>query len=244
MISSRPSLPVRVFVATATFAVVAALSVAAAAAAAAQGERAGSATVVATGGDTLDQGGSRTPFSLQLPDGAACPGDSANDDYRLQSFVVPAGVDPGGLTYESTKPAGDGFWALYAVTSDPYVQGLTSVALNPDDPGIIDGLPAFDFAVFPPGTLAEGVNHIGIACTLLNETVRYWDTEIVLTNTPADTPAQLTWVVAEAPARSSSSSPRLPWVGLGVLVLAVIGGAVVLSRRRRPSASRPKENSR
>jgi hypothetical protein len=213
------------------------------AAAEVDGERAGSVTVVDLDGEPLDHGASQTPFTLALPSGAACPGDSANGGYRIQSFVVPDGTDPGHLTYESTKPAGEGLWALYAVTSDPFVQGLTAVSLEPDDPGLIDGLPALDFAVFPPGTLAEGVNHVGIACTLFNETVLYWDTEIVLTNTPADTPAQLTWAVGGAPAGTSSSSSRPLRFVLAVLVLVVIVGAVVLNRRRRHSASRPKENS-
>lgn len=205
--------------------------------AAAQGERAGSATVVAPGGSALDRGGSGTPFTLELPAGASCPGDSANDDYRIQSFVVPADVDPGGLTYESTKPAGEGLWALYAVSSDPFVQGLTAIAVDPGDPGLIDQMPTFDFAVFPPGTLAEGVNRIGIACTLYNETVQYWDTEIDLTNTPADEPAQLTWVAVGAPADAGSSSNPLIWVGLGAVVLVLITGAVVVTRRRRSPSS-------
>lgn len=204
--------------------------------AAAEGERAGSATVVAPGGDALDEGGSSTPFTLELPAEAACPGDSANDDYRIQSFVVPAGVDPGGLTYESTKPAGEGLWALYAVTSDPFVQGLTAIAPQAGGPGLIDQVPTFDFVVFPPGSFVEGRHHIGIACTLYNETVRYWDADIVLTDTPTDVPAQLTWEALVAPAAASSSSRPVLWVGLGVIVVVLIGGAVVLTRRRRSSA--------
>jgi hypothetical protein len=208
--------------------------------AAAEGERAGSAIVIDPGGDPLDHGGSSTPFTLELPTGAACPGDSANDDYRIQSFVVPDGVDPAGLTYDSTMPVGEGLYALYEVNSNPFVQGLTAMAVNPGDPGVIDGLPTFDFVVFPPETLAEGVTHIGIACTLFNETVRYWDTDIVLTDTPDDRPAQLTWEAVGAPAGSGSSTPVLAWVGLGAVVLVVVGGAVALVRRR-PSESRATE---
>lgn len=211
----------------------------------ADGERAGPVTVITTDGSPLQHGGSDTSFTFGLPPDAACPGDSADDGYRIQSFIVPDGVDPAGLTYESTKPAGDGNWALYAVTSDPYVQGLTSVAEQRGDPGLIDGLPAFDFAVFPPGTLAEGSNRLGIACTLYNETVRYWDAEIVLTDTPEDTPAQLTWVIPGAPSGSAASFPTARFVVGGVVVvLLVIGGAIVLARRRRTSNLRVKETSR
>ena len=202
----------------------------------ADGDRVGPATVIAPGGGALGHGGSSTPFTLELTEGASCPGDSANEDYRLQSFVVPDGVDPAGLTYESTKPAGEGNWALYEVNSNPYVQGLTAQAPQPGDPGVIDGLPTFDFAVFPPGTLVEGVNRIGIACTLFNETVQYWDTEVVLTDDAEDEPAQLTWEAVGNP-EGSSSSNLLPWAGLGVAALAVAGGVVLVSRRRRPAVS-------
>jgi LPXTG-motif cell wall-anchored protein len=202
-----------------------------------EGERMGAAVIVDPGGAPIAEGGSATAFTFQLPTGAACPGDSANDDYRIQSFIVPDDVDPAGLTYESTKPAGDGNWSLYEVNSNNYVQALTAVAVNPGDPGIIDAIPPLDFAVFPPGTLAEGVNRVGIACSLFNETVQFWDTEVVLTNDPADRPAELTWEAVGAPDSSGSSSNVLPWVGLGVAVLAAAGGVVVL-RRRRPAESR------
>jgi hypothetical protein len=206
-------------------------------AAEAAGDRAGDAVVIAPGGGPLDHGGSRTAFRLELPSGAACPGDSANDDYRIQSFLVPDDVDPADLTYESTKPAGEGNWALYEVTSNPFVQILTNVAVNPGDPGVIDAIPPLDFAVFPPGTLADGRHHVGIACTLFNETTTYWDTDVELTNSADDEPAQLTWVALDAPAGAGSSSSKLPlWLGLGAVAVLAVGGGVVLARRRSATA--------
>jgi len=214
-------------------------AVAAGAAAGAQdrpeGERAGSVVVSEPDGTALAEGGSATPFVLRLPDGAACPGDSVDEDYRIQSFIVPDGVDPGGLTYESTKPAGEGRWALYAVNSNPFVQGLTAMAAQPGGPGLIEDLPVFDFVVFPPGTLAEGPNRIGIACTQFNETVRYWDTELVLTDAPQDESAELTWVATATPAEDGGSNAWAGWLA-AVLVAAVLlgGGVLVLRRRRAP----------
>ena len=63
------------------------------------------ATIVVGGSDdeTVARGGSATEFSLALPDGAACPGDSATGNWRVQSFLVPAADDPGTFTYESTE---------------------------------------------------------------------------------------------------------------------------------------------
>src|SRR5262245_9642793 len=41
----------------------------------------------------LTGGGSAVPFTLRLPDGATCPGDSAHDQWRVQSFLIPSTVD-------------------------------------------------------------------------------------------------------------------------------------------------------
>jgi hypothetical protein len=42
-------------------------------------------------GKTLANGSGKTRFSLKLPAGAACSGDSTNGGYRVQSFMVPRG---------------------------------------------------------------------------------------------------------------------------------------------------------
>src|SRR5262245_682957 len=48
---------------------------------------------------TVDSGGSGAPFALRLPDGSTCPGDSANDNWRVDSFMVPSSVDPATLEF-------------------------------------------------------------------------------------------------------------------------------------------------
>ena len=75
---------------------------------------------------------------------------------------------------------------------------------------------------------------IGIACTRFNETVRYWDADIVLEDTPDDEPAQLTWEAVDVPADSGSSPNRLLGLGIGAVVLAAVVVAVGLVRHRRP----------
>jgi len=49
-------------------------------------------------------GNSSTSFTLRLPSGAACGGDSAHDGYRVQSYIVPSGIDPSTLTFNSSGP--------------------------------------------------------------------------------------------------------------------------------------------
>jgi hypothetical protein len=204
--------------------------------------------VVAQGGDvahTLSEGGSTTQFALKLPEGAACPGDSANDNWRIQSFIIPEADDPGTLTYQSTKPTGDGRWALYGLDTRSYINHLTAVS-GPGEPGVIDEQPSFTFSLFPPGTLPDGVYRIGIACTQWNQTYRFWDTRIEITNTADDQPAQLRWTALEVGSGSatSSSANGLVWLLLAALAVGgVVVGLYLFTRRRPRSASTvsPKE---
>lgn len=211
--------------------------------ASAAGVRAGKAVVVSDAGSTdrRDSGGSATTFSLQLPQGASCPGDSANDNYRVQSFLVPARDDPGTFTYYSDSAVGPGRYALYDIHTNPYIQAQTANATKPGGPGPIVDIPALNFAVFdkPPGLLPPGRYHIGIACSLWNKTVRYWDVDIQLTAAPADLPAHLEWrVVGTHPAKRSN---WLRWA-LGAGAVLAAGFALLswlASRRSRSSEGAP-----
>lgn len=207
-------------------------------AASAAGERAGDAVVIngLDGTASLTSGGSATSYSLRLPDGAACPGDSANENYRVQSFIVPATDDPATLTYESQKPAGEGRWALYDVNTTPFAQVLTEVATVPGEPGRITPLPQLSFAVFDPGMFPDGRYRIGVACTEWSETKRYWDTEIDIVADPADAPAQLRWAVVGTTSPDGSAGTSL-LVGLTVVGVAVAVAVVVLRRRFSPVSS-------
>lgn len=210
--------------------------------AAAQGQRAGDVVVIdgRNGSEMLTSGGGATPFSLRLPEAAACPGDSANDNYRVQTFIVPAADDPAALTYESQKPAGDGRWALYDVNTTPYAQVLTEVATAPGQPGRITPLSQLSFAVFPPGTFPDGRYRIGVACTQWSGTVQYWDTEIDIvadpSADPAEDPAQLRWAVVGAPAPSGVAGSSL-LVGMTVVGILVAIAVFALRRRTTPAST-------
>lgn len=208
------------------------VGVAPTAANAAESLDAGSVTVVA-GAESSQRrhgGGSDTEFSLQLPKGASCPGDSANDGYRVQTFIVPGTDDPGTLRYKSTKPDGDGRYALYDTYTRPYVQGMTAEADSPGAPGLIIDIPTFSFAVFPPGELPAGRYRVGVACTLINETKRFWGTEFELARAPDDPPAEIHWtVVGTQNGLAPASQARVTVV---LVALAVVAAAVVLVRRR------------
>lgn len=186
----------------------------------------------------LERGGSADVFTLRLPPDASCPGDSANDGYRVQTFIMPAADDPGALTYESTKPAGEGRWGLYQPNTRPYVQGLTEMNQGPGQPGRIGGLPVFTFAIYPPELFEDGEYRIGVACTRYNRTERFWHTTIALANDPTDQPAQLRWRATSAPVESEEDSH----FGTAVPVLLGIAAAsavLAVALRRSAKADDP-----
>lgn len=206
--------------------------------------RSGDAVVVAPAntGDELVAGGSGTVFTLRLPEGSECPGDSRHDQYRTQSFLVPAGTDLGEIAYGVNDPVGDNSWSLYKATdTSPYVDEGLPPNQGPGQPARIDPLPPFSFAEFPPGLLPDGEYTIGIACTYFRDTSNWWDVTIVIENDAADSPAQLTWRVAGVSTEvaeeaitdaADSGSNTLAIVGLtaSVLVLVVLGAFAVRKR--------------
>jgi hypothetical protein len=210
---------------------------------AAQGtaERSGDAVVVSADDSAHEVagGGSQTEFSLKLPDGAVCPGDSANDNYRLQSFLIPAGADPGAIVWRSIGPDGPDQIALYGTDTNQFVQALTEMNPGPGQPGIIPAIPPLSFGTYAPTDLLPGAHRMGIACTLYNTTTNYWDVDVDLARDSSDQPAEIHWTITGSAAGSSSaSSSTIPLVAGGFVVVAVGAGAYLFSRRRRSDPSR------
>jgi len=216
----------------------AAFSVLHASPAPAVGVNAGPAQVVVPFSSTpLPAGGSDTDFSLNLPDLASCTGDSANQGYLIQSYRVPADVDPATLQFNSAGPVGPGFFPLFDTFGSPYVNKLTAPATPSPGPGQIVNIPAFDYAIFvpPDDLIPPGTYNIGIACTFgpqgPNQIEKFWNVQKTFTSNPADSPGQRTFVVNAEP------TPVVPEVPLAVLLplttLALLGGGTMVLRRRR-----------
>lgn len=244
---TRPSHPALYAVTSIAIVAVAwSLAVPAASAAAAAGEpvRAGDVVVVDSndGSQALTHGKSETEFSLRLPQGAACPGDSANDQWRFQSFMIPAADALGTLHYNVGGPDGPGQYPLFQVSTSPMVDGLTNQNTRPGEPGVIPAIPPLSFGAFPPGLLPSGTYRIGIACTLSRQTAMYWDTEVVITSSASDRPSQFVWRLPDVPesvnASNSGSSSWLLLVGVSAL------GVVALAWFLRPRPARSAMNSR
>jgi len=178
--------------------------------------KAGDAKVIAPGGNAsaptpLDHGTTATPFSLQLPAAAACRGDSANESYRVQSYMVPASVDPATLEFGSVGPLPVGTGAkfrepLFDIDTNPYVNAQTAMATHPHGPGPIINIPSFNFAVLKAGDVPTGTYNIGIACTKgaasNSQLDTFWNVQIVVSVGPSrDDP--VVWRTTAA----ASSSP-------------------------------------
>jgi len=201
----------------------------------------GTVTITSPDGIPLSAGGSSTPFTVQFPESSTCPGDSANDDWRVQSFMIPADDDPGAIEYGFSGPGGIQF-PLFAADTRPYAHQLLPINAGAGQPARIPAAPAMTFTIFPAGAIAMGEYRIGIACTYFRSTAKYWDTEIVLTESSSDAPSKFEWRVVGAPVdaveaaslESGSSSRALP-IAAGIGVVVVVGA--MLWFRRRPSQS-------
>jgi hypothetical protein len=206
------------------------------------GERAGDATITEGADESrpLLHGGSATVFALRLTDAAACPGDSAHDGWRVQTFIVPASVDPATLEFDFRQPKTEGGLPLYAASGSPYVQQPTGANSAAGKPGIIQSLPGFSYTRLSPTVLKPGDYRIGVACTLDRVTGRYWDAKITVVAASDDSPAGLVWRVAGTPPSINNSdhpSNTGAYLGLAAIAVLAIGALIVLRRRRRASST-------
>lgn len=176
----------------------------------------------ATAGSPLTSGGSATQFALRPPSGAACTGDSASGNYRVQSYMVPATVNPATLTFDAGGPAPQGTGSAYRQplfsNGTPFVNKLTGVATTANGPGLLVNLPPFDFTLFGadgPTLVPAGTYNLGYACTVgtgASQVLdKYWNVQFTISANPADSPSKLSWVVAgtTTPTTTTTTAPPL-----------------------------------
>ncbi len=156
----------------------------------------------AGGGAAFTSGDSATAFTIRLPVGAACNGDS-NEGFRVAGFMVSQAVTLGTLTWNSFGPtpfttgsATNTRVPLFDVGGTPY-NAFPANAATVGGPGEIINIPDFDFDQFTPGQIPAGVYKIGVACINSNAMQEYWDTLITVT-TPGGGPAQFNWGIPAA----------------------------------------------
>jgi hypothetical protein len=194
---------------------------------------------VADPGKPLFEGGSTGSYAVVLPSGASCPGDSANDDYRYQGYLVPEGLDPATIRYNSVGPVGTNEAALFRADTDALIDQFTIANDVPGEPGVLPPIPPLSFNSYVPGFVAAGNYRLGIACTYFGTTTNYWDIEVRISADASDEPANVHWVVLSAPTKadshSVSSTKVVVWLLAGVAVVVV--GGVLFARLRKPSSA-------
>ena len=153
-----------------------------------------------------------TSASISRPS-AACTGDSAGGNYRVQTYLIPAAADPASLTFDGSGPiavSGEFRSPLYSSNGDPVVAALTGSASTPGGPGLISGLPTLNFAVFLPGESRPATYNVGVACTVggagPSQLDKYWNTGITVTADAGDAPAGFTWVAAAPTATTTTTA--------------------------------------
>jgi hypothetical protein len=202
--------------------------VAAAPAGAAAGGTAGIVQTDASG--PLRSGGSATQFLIQLPSNAHCPGDSAHDQYLINTYVVPSTVNPESVSFVGGQPAtGD---SIIAVGDTPY-EAIATI----ENSGAMPGFPAFSWIPYAHHTtdLPMGTYNVGVMCADRHgRATTYWNAVVTFTASATD-PGGFTWRVDSRPLPAHSSTRGLI-IGL-VIAVVVIGIAVaLLVGRRRPTA--------
>jgi hypothetical protein len=151
----------------------------------------GVATVESSSGTALTSGGSDTQFTLGLPSGAACDGDTATHGYHVYSYLIPLGTALSSVSFIQHPSSGFG---LFDSTGTYYGPVNTAVTT-----GQIVGIPN-DFEWGPyvaahPSVLStllysaneSGAWEGGLVCANSSGAVAdNWNTEIDFTTSPGD----------------------------------------------------------
>lgn len=170
------------------------------------------------GGKLLDSGDSSTPFSLLLPSGAACTGDSAGQDYKVFSYLVGGDIDPatleflgisGPLPEKYGEPLSEFRMPLIDTEGTPYSAIQTANADEEGGPGMIINLPAFGLAVYEDvANLPPGEYNAGIACWGPGSDQKLdnvWNVRLTIAADEADEgPVGIRWTADQSAAQATS----------------------------------------
>jgi hypothetical protein len=204
----------------------------------------GDVTVVDENGKPLQHGDGSSRFFVRLPAGATCPGDSANDQWRVNTFLIPIDKDPLQIVFGSSgpEPPWTGMYPLFNVTGNlPIVFNMLRNNGAPGQPGIIDAIEEANFRLVAEDRNKGGRYRMGVACSYFAQTTQYWDTEIDLSPAPDGKMSQLMWalpsVVAAPTPVAKAGQSAAPWIGATVGLAAAML-ALAIWRARRVSVHR------
>ena len=131
-----------------------------------------------------------------------CPGDGLAG-FRWATYMVPASVDAGTLTWTAAGPsAGSGVFAqpLFSSAGSPQVAKTPGIG-----DGLISGIPAnFSMASIAALPVPDGEYKVGFACYKAGVTERYWQSTITVSGSSA---SDFNWVKGVKPAAPVLASP-------------------------------------
>lgn len=185
----------------------------------------------------LTHGKAGTSFSVRLPAGATCPGDSANDQWRIQSFMIPGSEDPTKLTYGpiGPDPTDNVRYALFGIDTIPFAQQYTQRNTVAGQPGIIPALPPLSMDVVAGEKIPSGTYRVGVACAYFGKTAQYWDTTIIITDQTVGSSEKLLWRLSTEP-ESVNREPATSGVPTLIAFAGVVAAlllAILVWRRHR-----------
>jgi hypothetical protein len=174
----------------------------------------GTATIANPGNDSaLASGGSATQYTLTLPAGASCTGDTATDGYHVFSYLVREGTSPAAISFASGLPADypDAPTGLFDSTGNYYGPANTAVSTGQivSIPGNLEFAPMLSRGLSLSKLLytgsTSGVWEAGIACANSTGAVSdYWNTEVTFTSSGSD-PNGFVWADTPGPCVADST---------------------------------------
>jgi hypothetical protein len=169
----------------------------------------GTATMADDSGTALSAGASATPFTLNLPAQAACPGDSTTGGYLVDSYLVPQSTNFGTLSFSGGFPSTG--YSLYNSTNNKAFAAANTATGTGQIIGIPNTLEFGSQVGHGKPTLANllagnGVWEAGIACELSGALTDYWNTEVTFTASTTDVGGGFVWSAVPGPPSGSTTT--------------------------------------
>jgi hypothetical protein len=175
----------------------------------------GVATVADPGTTTaLTSGGSDTQFTLVLPAGAACSGDTATGGYHIYSYLIPEGTALSSVTFNQHPSTGLGLFdetgSYYGPVNTAVQTGQVPTLPNDFEWGAFIAAHPSDLAtlLYTGGT--SGVWEGGIACATTAGVVSdNWNTQFTFTQSNSDANG-FVWTDGQSTTTTTTTATTVP----------------------------------